>query len=112
MLFYNIGNERLIAGSYNSCLTHGGTTSHHELDSIEIDTMAEHFDLSIETTQKLDVAVGKVASAVACAIEPDLWSTSKRIGGEFLSGQRLVSDVASGKIRRANVDFTSFRNPC
>src|SRR5215471_4558940 len=103
-------SQRISAG-HNCHVAHTRVTPEHKLNSFRLNSMTPHFNLTIETTLKLDRAIQQETPAVASAIKSEATSRVKWIGNESLGAQRRVTKVASCQIRRPHANFPRFPNP-
>ena len=64
--------------------------------------------LSIGPAQMLDVAIRQVSAQIAGAIESIIFATCKWISNEAFTRQGCITQISSGQMRTAKIDFSGF----
>src|SRR4030095_12885115 len=97
----------LIGQSLHCALLHCRMSIQDSFDFTRFDAVAAYLDLLIDTTKKLDVAVGSVAGPIARAIK-SFAGLAERIGNKPFGCQRGVIQVTACQPVATRIQFSSF----
>src|SRR5688572_12999349 len=79
-----------------------------ELDLAQFDSAAADLNLIVDTAEKLDVAVGPIASQIAGAIKTRTGLIAERVRNEFLCCQLWLVYVASRQTIAADIELAVY----
>ena len=108
-LRHHVRHEPAVAGAILPRQDHGlvqlRMLAQHRLDLAQLDPVAAHLDLVVETPQEFHLPVVPVAHQVAAAVEPRALLTAERVGYKTLRRQLRPIQVASCNAGAADVEL-------
>src|SRR6185312_3620472 len=88
--------------SHHNGLSYGRVLSQRRLNLTKLDSKAANLDLMIDTSQKLDIAFGKVTRLISSPIKPCSVLATKRIRNKLFSCYFRSIQISSRNIRAAD----------
>src|SRR5207302_4041767 len=100
-LRHDIRHETLLArgvlpGDHHG-LAHGGVPAQYGFDFTEFDSVAADFDLVIQASQELKIAVGQITRQVAGLVQTRAGAVTERIENELFRGQFGAIQITPGQ---------------
>ena len=107
-----IGHEAAVSRSVFSCEHHRlldrGVLGEHGFDLTQLDAKAADFHLVVDAAEKLDVAVGQIASQITGLVEAVLEIGTEWVGDELLRCEVRTIQVTPGQTVAANMQVSRY----
>ena len=105
-LEYKIGNQPALLAfrdQNHGCVAHRGMTFQFHFNLTQFDPHAANLYLKVITTQKLYVAIGKIAAQISGLVHSRSWLVTEGIRDESFRGKLRPFQISMGETSSANI---------